>query len=155
MVFPERAASAHDLSCIIWKDGIFSQKHDPFSLGRKWKTAFLRKYMETWSQPANIGPHDILGRSPSTSAGRPLKILFDRPGDVPIWCPGDVPKWRPRDVLEWRSGDVLIWRSRDVLGRLIRDVPRTSPREYLENTQTWMSKIFFNFSFRTYSIDEI
>ena len=26
----------------------FSQKHDLFSLGRKWKTAFLRKYMETW-----------------------------------------------------------------------------------------------------------
>ena len=23
MVFPKRAAPAHDLSCIIWKDGIF------------------------------------------------------------------------------------------------------------------------------------
>ena len=39
---------AHDLSCIIWKDGIFSQKHDLFSRGRKWKTALPRKYMETW-----------------------------------------------------------------------------------------------------------
>ena len=48
MVFPKGAATAHDLSCIIWKDGIFSRKHDPFSLGRKWKTAFLGKYMETW-----------------------------------------------------------------------------------------------------------
>ena len=26
----------------------FSRKHDLFSLGRKWKTVFLRKYMETW-----------------------------------------------------------------------------------------------------------
>ena len=25
-----------------------------------------------------------------TSPGRPLKILFDRPGEVPIWRPGDV-----------------------------------------------------------------
>ena len=110
MVFPEGAAPAHDLSCIIWKDGIFSQKHDLFSLGRKWKTAFLRKYMETWSQPANIGPHDILGRSPPTSAGRPLKILFDRPGDAPIWRPWDVLIWRPGDVLKWPPADVLIWR---------------------------------------------
>ena len=41
-------APAHDLSCIICKDGIFSRKHDLFSLGRKWKTGFPRKYMETW-----------------------------------------------------------------------------------------------------------
>ena len=26
----------------------FSRKHDLFSLGRKWKTVLLRKYMETW-----------------------------------------------------------------------------------------------------------
>ena len=26
----------------------FSWKHDIFSLGRKWKTVFLSKYMETW-----------------------------------------------------------------------------------------------------------
>ena len=26
----------------------FSRKHDLFSLGKKWKTALLRKYMETW-----------------------------------------------------------------------------------------------------------
>ena len=96
------------------------------------------------------GKHWSRGRPPPTSPGRPLKILFDRPGDVPIWRPGDVLKWRP--------GDVLIWRSRDVPGRLIRDVPRTfsgRPLEDLESTQTWMSKIFFNFSFRTYSIDQI
>ena len=52
----------------LWKDGLskkgragtwsflyylerwyfFPRKHDLFSLGRKWKTVFLRKYMETW-----------------------------------------------------------------------------------------------------------
>ena len=26
---------------------LFSRKHDIFSLGRKWKTVFLKKYMET------------------------------------------------------------------------------------------------------------
>ena len=48
MVFPKRAAPAHDLSCIIWKDGIFSRKHDIFSLGGKWEMIFLKKYMEIW-----------------------------------------------------------------------------------------------------------
>ena len=48
MVFPKRTAPAHDLSCIIWKDGIFSRKHDLFSSCRKWKTPCPRKYMETW-----------------------------------------------------------------------------------------------------------
>ena len=43
MVFPEGDAPAHGPSCIICKDGIFSGKHDLFSLGRKWKTAFPRK----------------------------------------------------------------------------------------------------------------
>ena len=33
------------------------------------------------------------GRPPPTSPWRPLKILFDRPGNVPIWRPGDVLKW--------------------------------------------------------------
>ena len=36
MVFSNRAAPAYDLSCIIWKDGIFfPRKHDIFSLSRK------------------------------------------------------------------------------------------------------------------------
>ena len=70
------------------------------------------------------------GRLPPTSQGRPLKILFDRPGDVPIWRLGDVLKQRPDDVLIWRS----------------RDVPRTfsgRPLEDLQGTQTWMSPNFF------------
>ena len=77
------------------------------------------------------------------SPGRPLKILFERPGDIPIWRPGDVPIWRPEDVLKWRPDDVLIWRSKDVPGRLIRDVPRTfsgRPLEDLQSTHIWISK---------------
>ena len=35
------------------------------------------------------------GRPRPTSPGRLLKILFDRPDDVPIWRPGDVLIWRP------------------------------------------------------------
>ena len=111
------------------------------------KVTLLLKY-----QPSQqtLVPKTSWGRPPPTSPGRPLKILFDRPGDVPIWRPGDVLKWRP--------GDVLIWRSRDVPGRLIRDVPRTfsgRPLEDLQSTQTWMSQHFFNFSFRTYPINQI
>ena len=33
--FRKGAAPGHDLSCIIWKDGIFSQKHDIFSFEGK------------------------------------------------------------------------------------------------------------------------
>ena len=57
-------------------------------------------------------PKTFWGRSPPTSPGRSLKILFDHPGDVPIWRPEDVLKWRPRDV--------LIWCPRDNPARLIR-----------------------------------
>ena len=81
-----------------------------------------------------------------TSSGLPLKILFARRGDIPIWRPREVSIWRPGDVLKWRPGDVLIWPSRDVRGRLIREVPKTfsgRPLEDLESTQTWMSKFFF------------
>ena len=45
MVFSKSATLGHDLSCIIWKDGIFFQKRDIFSLGRKREMAFLKKYM--------------------------------------------------------------------------------------------------------------
>ena len=85
-----------------------------------------------------LAPRTPRRRPPPTFPG--LKILFDRPGDIPIWRPGDVLKWRP--------GDVLIWCSRDVPGRLIWGVPRTfseRPLEDLRSTQTWMSKIFLMF----------
>ena len=82
----------------------------------------------------------------SPSPGRPLKILFDCPGDVPIWHPGDVSIWRSEDALKWCPGDALIWRSRHIPGRLIRDVPRTFSGRSLEDlqcTQTWMYQQFF------------
>ena len=102
------------------------------------------------TQLANIGPQDVPRTFPLTSPGRPLKILFDRPGDVLIWRPGNV--------LIWRPGDVLIWRSRDVPGRLIRDVLRTVkyvPLRTFRVLKLGCLKFFFNFSFRTYSIDQI
>ena len=93
-----------------------------------------------------------------TSSGLPLKILFARRGDIPVWRPREVSIWRPGDVLKWRPGDVLTWRSRDVPGGLFWHVRRTfsgRPQEELWSTQSWMSKIFLNFSFRTYLIDKI
>ena len=109
-----------------------------------WQFSIQRRKIKGWNRscfPSFIKPipsRQILvsrtsrGRPPPTSPGHPLKILSDRPGDVPIW----------------RLGDVLIWRSRDVPGRLIRDVPRTfsgRPLEDLESTQTWMSNFFLTF----------
>ena len=124
-------------------------------------TDVLTEFANIWkSTPSRqiLVPRTSRGRLPPTSPGRSLKILFDRTGDVSIWRPGDVPIWLPGNVLKWRPGDVLIWCSRDVPGRLIRDVPRTfsgHPLEDLQSTQTWISQIFFNFSFRTDSIDQI
>ena len=48
------------------------------------KTALTAVKNRIPSQPANIGPQDVPRRSPPTSPERPLKILFDRPGDVLI-----------------------------------------------------------------------
>ena len=48
------------------------------------KTALTAVKNKIPSQPANIGPKDVPGRSPPTSPERPLKILFDRPGYVLI-----------------------------------------------------------------------
>ena len=113
-------------------------------------TLFLRGFWVTvlscscvWQPSRKIWvPRTSRGRPHPTSPGCLLMILFNRPSKVPIWRPGDV----------------LIWRSRDVPGRLIRDVPRTfteRPLVDLESTQTWISKNLFNFSFITYSIDQI
>ena len=82
-----------------------------------------------------------------TFRGRPLKNLFNRPGDIPIWrpvdvpiCrPGEVPIWCLGDVLKWRPGDVLIWHSR----RLSWEVDSRRPLEDLQSTQTWMSSRLF------------
>ena len=41
-VFSKRAAPGHDLSCIIWKDGIFSRKHDIFSWTESERQSFSK-----------------------------------------------------------------------------------------------------------------
>ena len=41
-VFAKRAAPWHDLSCIIWKDGIFSRKHDIFSWTESERQSFSK-----------------------------------------------------------------------------------------------------------------
>ena len=48
MVFPKNIALEYDLSCIIWKYGIFSGKYNIYSLDGKWKVTFLKKYMDIW-----------------------------------------------------------------------------------------------------------
>ena len=49
MVFPKRIALEYDLSCIIWKGGIFFLlRYDIFSLDGKWKMIFLKKYLEIY-----------------------------------------------------------------------------------------------------------
>ena len=50
LVFSKGVVLWHDLSSIIWKDGIFFPgKHDIFSLGGKWEPIFFKKYMEIWT----------------------------------------------------------------------------------------------------------
>ena len=62
-------------------------------------------------------PRTSWGLSPPTSSGRSLKMQFDHPGDIPIWCPKDFSKWRPGDVLIEHPGDIPIWRPRDLPGK--------------------------------------
>ena len=95
---------------------------------------------------------------PMTSRGLPPPTSPGRPPKDPIWPLLGLPNLTSGYVLKRRPGDVLIWSSRDVPERLTRDVHRTfseHPLEDLESTQTWMYKIFLNFSFRPYSIDQI
>ena len=68
MVFPKGAAPAHDLSCIIWKDGIFFPKTWSFCPGQKAKDGLsqqeihgnmmhrpAKKKQETWYIESKIG----------------------------------------------------------------------------------------------------
>ena len=62
-VFSKGIALEYDLSCIIWKDGIFSRKHDIFFLDGKWEVILLKKYTEIWyflctrTAVTNVTPH--------------------------------------------------------------------------------------------------
>ena len=110
------------------------------------------------TQPANIGSQDVQRTSPSKVLRTSLKDAIWPSRGRPDLTSRGRPNRRPDDVLKWRPGNILIWRSRDVSGRLIREVTRTllgRPLEDLQNSQTWMSQLCFNFSFRTYSIDQI
>ena len=53
MVFPKRAVSAHDLSCIIWKDGIFFPENMIF---------FHQAESERRPFPGNTWKHDASPR---------------------------------------------------------------------------------------------
>ena len=100
-------------------------------------------------------PRTSRGRSPLTSPGCSLKILFENSEDVPIWRPEEVPIWRPEEVLKLSPGNVLIWHSRDIPGRLIRDVPRKFSGRTFRVLKFGCPKISFNFPFRTYLVDQI
>ena len=103
MVFPKRAAPAHDLSCIIWKDGIFFPKNMiffpwaeserwPFS-GNTWKydisvythgrykrgTTPLCQKNQRWSYPAKIHLKviDVLDWHPRKSSSNSLYFHGD------------------------------------------------------------------------------
>ena len=91
MVFSKRATLQHDRSCIFWKDGAFSRKHDIFSLGRKWEMTFLRKYMEIWyflctrAGVKNVAPRPSVKKNQRQSY--PAKIYLNVI---------DVLDWHPR-----------------------------------------------------------
>ena len=69
MGFPKGAAPAHDLSCIIWKDGIFFPKTWSFYLAQKVKDGPsqeihgnmmhrpAKKIQETWYIGSKFGPY--------------------------------------------------------------------------------------------------
>ena len=53
MAFPNRTAPAHDLSCIIWRDGIFFPKTLSFFPGQKLKNCLSQEIHEnTMHRPA-------------------------------------------------------------------------------------------------------
>ena len=91
------------------------------------------------TQLANIGPQDVPRTSRSNVPRTSPKDSFDRCGDVPILRPEMTSRGRLNLMFKGRPWEVDS-------GRPLVD---------LESTQTWISKIFLNFSFRTYSIDQI
>ena len=106
------------------------------------KTIYILRSLST-SQTSNIGPQDVPRTSssnvPRTSPKDPISPLRGRP---------DLTSWgRPEMTSRGRLN--LTFKGRPW------EVDSGRPLEDLQSTQTWMSKIFLNFSFRTYSIDQI
>ena len=99
--------------------------------------------VEETSQPANIGLLDV----PRTSHSSVSRTC---PKD-PIW-----PSWGRPNLTSW-GRPRMTSRGRPNLTFKGRPWEFDSGRHLddLESTQTWMSQIFFNFSFRNYSIDQI
>ena len=108
-------------------------------------------YNELWNVQAHVFHYSrvFYVASQLANTGRPLKILFEHPEDVPNLRP-DLMFW---GRLEMTSRNVIIWRPMDVPGRVIRNVPRTfwwCPPDGLENMYQgwcrvicWMSLNFF------------
>ena len=88
-------------------------------------------------------PRTYRGHPPPASSGRPLKILFDRLGDVPIWGPWDVLLWRPGDVLKWR----LMFNGHpwEVDSGRPQDILRTSPRGFSKYSNLDVPTFFSTF----------
>ena len=90
MIFSKRAVLGHDLSSIIWKNEVFSQKHDIFSLGRKCQMTFLKKYIEIWYfLCTRTGVTDVVSRHSAKKNQRwsyPTKIHL-KVIDVLDWHP--------------------------------------------------------------------
>ena len=110
-------------------------------------------------QPANIGPQDVLRASssnvPRMSPKDPIWLSRGRP-DLTSQGRPNLRSWG-RPEMTSRGHLNLTFKGRWFgisPGRLIRDLPSSfsgRPLEELQCIQTWMSKVFFNFSFRTYS----
>ena len=96
------------------------------------------KYLAIYTQPANIGPQDV-PRTP------PSNVPRTSPKD-PILPSRRCPRGRLNLTFKGRPWEIDSGRPQDALRTSLED---------LQSTQTWMSKIFLNLSFRTYSIDQI
>ena len=112
------------------------------------------------TQPANIGPQNVLRTCPSNvprtclkdpiwqSWGRPDLTSQGRP-NLESWGRPELKFWgRPNLTFKRRPWEVNS-------GPLPQDVLRTSPRRPSEYSNLDIPKIFFNFSFRTNSLDHI
>ena len=98
-------------------------------------------------------PRTSRGRPPPTSLERPLKILFDHPRDVP----SDLTSWgRPGMMSRGRPNLTFKGRPWEVDSGRPQNVSRPSKHGLGQcGVISWIPKIYFHFSFGTYSIDQI
>ena len=117
------------------------------SLSSEGKNLVKKERLNIWIICNEMSPSQQI-LVPRMSRGRPTSKTS--PKD-PISPPQGRPNLTSWDVLKWRPGDILIWRPKDLPGRLIWDVPQKT----FKALKLECPKISFNFSFRTYSIDQI